>query len=314
MSVLVTGGTGLVGSAIREFKPDWIYLSSFDCSLSDYNAVKNTFNIHKPDVIIHLAANVGGLFKNESQRLEMFNTNLIMNYNVLENAFRAGIKRVICCLSTCIFPDGLNRPLTEGDLHVGEPHVSNYGYAYAKRIMEVQCRLYNENPGYNYQCIVPTNIYGPHDNFHLQNSHVIPGLIHKAFLFAEENKHRISEGPMYIMGTGLPKRQFIYSKDLAKIIIRLVDEKKYNHVLICSTPQSDETTIHHVSKLIAHEFGIQNVVPREVSSVANDGQYMKTADPSLLLSIFPDLVFTPLSEGIRETVDWFKSNYPNIRK
>lgn len=251
MTILVTGGSGLIGSAIRSIMPDWVYLSSDDCDLANYDDVTSLILKYNPETIIHLAANVGGLFKNESQRLHMFNTNLTINYNVLENAFRAGVKRVICCLSTCVFPDGLNRPLTESDLHLGEPHPSNYGYAYAKRIMEVQCRLYNETPGYAYQCIIPTNIYGPHDQFHLQNSHVIPGLIHKAFLFSKDirsensSQDRTLDGDSVfpILGTGLPKRQFIYSKDLASIIVRLVTENIREPLLICSTPPCDETTI-----------------------------------------------------------------------
>jgi len=310
MKVLITGGTGLVGRAIQELKPNtnWIYLSSKDYDLSDYQKVKECFRKYNPDIIIHLAANVGGLFKNAAHRLEMFNTNIMMNYNVLDNAYKANIRRVICCLSTCIFPDGLNRVLTEADLHLGEPHSSNYGYAYAKRIMEVQCRLYNETPDFHYQCIIPTNIYGPNDNFHLENSHVIPGLIHKCHLNRGSYEFRI-------MGTGMPRRQFIYSKDLAKIIVQLVDENIYEPLLICSSPESHETTIYEVAKLIAKQFGIDNVVPSEVESqnTKNDGQQIKTASPARLLSLFPNFEFTQLEDGIQETVAWFKENYPNIR-
>lgn len=327
MKVLITGGTGLVGTAIDELtmssldtshsekSEKWIYLSSKDCDLADYQKVKECFRKYNPDVIIHLAANVGGLFKNAAHKLEMFNTNLIMNYNVLENAYNANIRRVICCLSTCIFPDGLNRVLTENDLHLGEPHSSNYGYAYAKRIMEVQCRLYNETSGFHYQCIIPTNIYGPHDNFHLQNSHVIPGLIHKCYLTTNNNVTNNNE--LVIMGTGTPRRQFIYSKDLAKIIIRLITENIYEPLLICSSPESHETTIYEVAKLIAKQFGINQVVPseniRQSQNKMNDGQQIKTASPAKLLSLFPDFEFTPLEHGIQETVGWFKDNYPNIR-
>jgi len=317
MKVLITGGTGLVGSAIRELKPnpDWIYLTSKDCDLSDYQKVKDCFHEYKPDIIIHLAANVGGLFKNAAHRLEMFNTNMIMNYNVLDNAYNAKIQRVICCLSTCIFPDGLNRVLTESDLHLGEPHSSNYGYAYAKRMMEVQCRLYNETPGFHYQCIIPTNIYGPRDNFHLENSHVIPGLIHKCYLRSLSLSSASTSNELVIMGTGLPRRQFIYSKDLAKIIVRLVEENIYEPLLICSCPESEETTIYQAAKWIAGQFGIEKVVASELKSqnTENDGQQVKTASPARLLSLFPDFQFTQLENGIQETVQWFKNNYPNVR-
>lgn len=310
MKVLVTGGTGLVGTAIKSIQPDWIYLSSKDCDLNDFNSVQTLLQKINPDVIIHLAANVGGLFKNASKRLEMFNSNLLLNYNLLENAYRLNIKRVICCLSTCIFPDGLNRVLTENDLHLGEPHISNYGYAYAKRMMEVQCRLYNETPGYNYQCIIPTNIYGPHDNFNLNDSHVIPGLIHKAYLHSIE----MNDGPFVILGTGLPKRQFIYSHDLANIIVRLVLENITEPLLICSTPVRYERTILDIAKLIGNLLHIQNVIPAEREIGNNDGQQIKTATPDRLLTLMPDVTFTPIEVGLEKTVTWFLQHYPNVRK
>lgn len=310
MIVLVTGGSGLVGSALKSLQPDWLYISSKDCDLNDFNRVHELFKNINPDIIIHLAANVGGLFKNSEKRLEMFNTNIMINYNVLENAYRLQIKRVICCLSTCIFPDGLNRILTENDLHLGEPHNSNYGYAYAKRIMEVQCRLYNETPGYYYQCIIPTNIYGPHDNFNLHDSHVIPGLIHKAFLHSTNS----ANNPFVILGTGLPKRQFIYSFDLANIIIQLISKNINEPLLICSTPETSEITILEVAKMICKLFEIHNVIPSEISNSNHDGQQIKTACPAKLFNIMSNLEMTPLEKGIKETVEWFKINYPNIRK
>jgi GDP-L-fucose synthase len=310
MIVLVTGGTGLVGSAIKSLQPDWIYLSSKDCDLNHFNKVNEIFKNINPDIIIHLAANVGGLFKNTQKRLEMFNSNIIINYNVLENAYQLKIKRVICCLSTCIFPDRLNKILTENDLHLGEPHNSNYGYAYAKRIMEVQCRLYNETAGYHYQCIIPTNIYGPYDNFNLHDSHVIPGLIHKAFLHSINSANE----PFVILGTGLPKRQFIYSYDLANIIIKLVSQNITEQLLICSTPESSEITILELAEMICKIFGIHNVIPSEISNTNNDGQQIKTACPSRLLHLIPDLTFTSLELGLDQTIQWFKMNYDNIRK
>jgi GDP-L-fucose synthase len=306
MRVLVTGGTGLVGRAIQNIRPDWIFLGSKDCNLNDRVAIKALLTREQPDVVIHLAANVGGLFKNENQRLEMFQSNLLLNQNVLDCAFEVGIKRVLCCLSTCVFPDGLNRIMTEDDLHAGEPHHSNFGYAYAKRIMEVQCRLFNETPGFNYQCIIPTNIYGPHDNFHLEDAHVIPALIHKAFLCDGET--------LTIMGTGTPKRQFIYSGDLARIFVRLVEEDMLDPKIICSPPANQEVTILEVAQNIAREFGIPEVVPLQKEEPTQDGQPIKTVTPALLLSrLGDDFQFTPLEQGIRETVEWFKKNYPHVR-
>jgi GDP-L-fucose synthase len=315
MRVLVTGGTGLIGSAIHKHRPDWIYLGSKDGDLTNFEEVKNILEKHKPDAIIHLAANVGGLFKNISNRLEMFNSNIIINYNVLQNAYKQGIKRVICCLSTCIFPDGLNRILKEEDLHLGEPHNSNYGYAYAKRIMEVQCRLYNQTGSdYNYQCIIPTNVYGPNDNFNLDNSHVIPGLIHKAYIHSQSNNKL---EPFTILGTGLPRRQFIYSYDLARIIINLLVCNITEPLLICSSPESDDVSILDVAKIIATHFNITTVKPEvsdECKNHVKDGQKIKTACPAKLLKFMPNLELTALKTGIANTINWFLQSYPNVRK
>ena len=172
--------------------------------------------------------------------------------------------------------------------------------------MEVQCRLYNETPGYYYQCVIPTNIYGAYDNFNIEDSHVIPGLIHKAFL------HN-SEKPFTILGSGLPKRQFIYSDDLAKIIVDLVLLNIKEPLLICSCPEKDETSILQVAKLIAKEFDINEVVPTETISGHNDGQQIKTVCPSRLFDILPNYRPTSLEIGIHQTVAWFKENYPNVR-
>jgi GDP-L-fucose synthase len=209
----------------------------------------------------------------------------------------------------------LNRVLKEEDLHLGEPHNSNYGYAYAKRIMEVQCRLYNQSDAdCNYQCIIPTNVYGPNDNFNLDNSHIIPGLIHKAYIHSQSNNKL---EPFTILGTGLPKRQFIYSYDLAKIIINLLLNNITEPLLICSSLESDEVTILDVAKIIATHFNITDIKP-EISEEGRehirDGQQIKTACPARLLRIMPNLELTVLETGIADTVNCFLQSYPNVRK
>jgi GDP-L-fucose synthase len=304
MKVLVTGGSGLIGSALKRVKPNWIYLSSKDCNLYNKELTYKTLKHYSPDIIIHLAADVGGLFKNMNNKIDMFNNNLQINYNVLDTAYKLGIKRVICCLSTCVFPDGLDL-LTEDNLHMGEPHESNFGYAYAKRIMEVQCRLYNTTAGFNYQCIIPTNIYGANDNFSLTDSHVIPGLIHKLYLHSLTNKN----DTYYIHGDGTPLRQFIYSDDLAHIIVELVEKDILVDKLICSSQK--EISILELAKMIGKEFGVKNVEPSQ--KIVENGQKSKTCSPKLLFNILPSLKLKPLNEGITETCYWFKTNYPNIR-
>lgn len=309
MTVLVTGGTGLIGSALAEIKPDWKYLCSKDCDLLNTNAVDNLIKKENPDVVIHLAADVGGLFKNQSQRLSMYERNLQMNNNVITSSYKHGIKRLICCLSTCVFPDGLGYTMSENDLHRGEPHESNFGYAYAKRMMEVHCRLVNQTAGYNYQCITPTNIYGPNDNFNLENSHVIPGLIHKAFL---HHQLRDNTSPFIIKGDGTPLRQFIHSSDLAKIIVYLVENDIKESHIICSPDETKTVSIMDVAKLITAEFGIRSVIAE--NEPQSNGQISKTVSNKKLMEIMPDLEFKSLEQGISETCDWFLENYQILRK
>ena len=305
-SILVTGGSGLVGSGLQNIQKEYpgyhfIFLNSKNCNLLDYHETLTLFHGIKPDYVIHLAACVGGLFKNMSQKVKMLEDNLIINTNVLKCSHLAGVTKLIACLSTCIFPDLTGYPINESMINNGPPHPSNEGYAYSKRILEIQCKCYNEEFGTQFFCIIPTNIYGPHDNFHLEDSHVIPGLIHKCFLAREHCN------PFNIHGTGKPLRQFIYSKDLAKIIMELL--KNYNSTESIIISPKDEHSIYDVAAMINSHFGC------ELKLIGgSDGQYRKTADNSKLMKLLPNFEFTDLMIGITETVEWFKNNYPNVRK
>ena len=306
-TILVTGGSGLVGMALQSivesFRPEYqfIFMDSKKCDLNSFDKTLTTFKEIKPNYVIHLAACVGGIFKNMEQKVKMIEDNVLINTHVLKSCYLSGVKKVICCLSTCIFPDNTEYPINESMINNGPPHSSNEGYAYAKRLLEIQCKCYNQQFGTQYICIIPTNIYGPHDNFHLEDSHVIPGLIHRCFLAKQKGE------PFIVRGTGKPLRQFIYSTDLAKIIIQLILEYNSTESIIISP--SEEYSILSVAKLINNHFN--NKI--EFDSGWSDGQYRKTADNSKLLEFLPKFLFTPLECGISETVEWFKKKYPNIR-
>lgn len=180
--VLVTGGTGLVGGAIKTVieteKPSdeqWIFLSSKDGNLADLTETKAIFARYHPTHVIHLAAMVGGLFHNLRNNLEFFRVNMAINDNVLSCAHEFGVRKVVSCLSTCIFPDKTTYPIDETMVHLGPPHDSNFGYAYAKRMIDVMNRGYNDKFQHCFTSVIPTNVFGPNDNFNLENSHVIPG-------------------------------------------------------------------------------------------------------------------------------------------
>jgi GDP-L-fucose synthase len=308
MKFLVTGGSGLIGSALKEYvatldeQHEWIFLSSRDCNLLHIESVKECFQKYKPEYIIHLAAEVGGLFKNMNEKVKMLENNLLMNFNVLKVAHEMNIQHVMCCLSTCIFPDKVSYPIDESVLHDGPPHDSNYAYAYAKRMLDIHCRVYREQFNRNYFCVIPTNVYGPNDNYNLKDGHVIPALIRQCHI-ARENGTSFC-----VKGSGKPLRQFIYSKDLARCIYHLVfNYNRDSKPVILSVPMSEEVSIREVAQCIAKAMEYENI---EFQPEYPDGQYKKTVDNGYLLSLLPaDFRFTPISEGIRESAKWFCENY-----
>jgi GDP-L-fucose synthase len=312
--VLITGGTGLVGSAIKteitahnlEFDNKFIFISSKDYDLSDFATTCTMFETYKPTYVIHLAACVGGLYKNMNNKVDMFEKNLSINFNVVKCAHNYGVKKMVACLSTCIFPDKTEYPIDETMLHNGPPHSSNDAYAYAKRMLEVHCRMYNENHGDNFVCIIPTNIYGPNDNFNIEDGHVLPVLINKCFTAKKRGQAFV------VRGTGSPLRQFIYSLDMAQLIISILYNNRVNREsIILSVPEADEVSIKDIATIIAKKFDYQHKMVFDHSF--SDGQYKKTADNTKLMSFYPSFKFTPIQEGISKTVDWFIENHASAR-
>jgi len=306
--ILITGSSGLLGNAIKLLENNYnnyefIYINSKICNLIDYTQTLNFFNNIKPDIVIHLAACVGGLFKNISEKVKMFEENIIINTNVIKASSECNVKRLIACLSTCVFPDDLNiKSLDETMLHNGPPHPSNEGYAYAKRMLEVHCRLYSENfLDRKYFCIIPTNIYGPFDNFNLEDGHVIPSLIHKCYIA----KNELTE--FEVKGSGKPLRHFIYSKDIAKLIFLLLEKEDFNENIILSP--NEEYSIEYVANLINNHFNNKIVF----NSKYSDGQFRKTTNNNKLNNLL-NFKFTDLKDGIEETIQWFIENYDTLRK
>ncbi len=308
--VIVTGGTGLVGSALNEISENYNYkftfLSSKDCDLTNYEKADLFFSIVKPDYVIHCAANVGGLYKNMNYKVQMLEDNLVMNYNIVKLSHKYNVKKLICILSTCIFPDKTSYPIDEKMLHNGPPHYSNDAYAYAKRLMETHVNAYNEQYNTNFVCVIPTNIYGKNDNFSIENGHVLPALIHKCFLAKQNNEDFV------IYGTGKPLRQFIYNIDLAKLIMFVLERYENKEPIILSVDEEDEKSIKEVGTIIAEKFNYEHKIIFD--STFSDGQYKKTASNKLLRDHLPDYKFTSIKNGIEETIEWFIDNYETLRK
>jgi GDP-L-fucose synthase len=256
--------------------------------------------------VIHLAAYVGGLFKNERQNVEFYRYNMAINDNVIVCSHKYGVKKLVSCLSTCIFPDKTTYPIDESMIHNGPPHHSNQGYAYAKRMIDVQNRIYNQQYGCKFTSVIPTNIYGPHDNFHLQDSHVIPGLIHKFYLAKQKGED------MVVGGTGRPLRQFIYSEDLARLFIWVMRHYEETEPIILSVDEKDEVSIADVASMVAKAIDFKGKLT--YNTKMSDGQYKKTASNAKLRKYLPGFKFTPIDEGIRKSVEWFVANFDKARK
>jgi GDP-L-fucose synthase len=281
-------------------------LSSKDADLSDFQQTSRVFEQYKPDYVIHLAANVGGLYKNMTQKVDMFEKNILMNMNVLKCCHQYKVKKVVCCLSTCIFPDNTTYPKDETMLHQGPPHTSNDAYAYAKRMLEVQCKAYQEQYGSRFACVIPTNIYGAYDNYSLEDGHVIPSLIHKCYLAKKKGEDFV------IRGSGKPLRQFIYSHDLARLMMWVLEHYEDKEPIILSVSEKDEVSIADIGKQIAKEFDYEQHIVFDTTF--SDGQFKKTANNGKLLGLIQDFSFTPLEKGIKESVQWFQENVNVCRK
>jgi len=298
--VLITGGYGMVGSAMES----QIKLSRETCDLTNPEQTNKLFKLIKPDGVIHCAGKVGGIGGNSNYKGEYFYDNLMINTNVIEAARKSGVKNLVAFLSTCVFPDKVKYPLTVDQIQLGEPHESNYPYAYAKRMADVQIRAYREQYDINYTSIIPSNIYGPNDNFNLDHGHVMPMLIHKLYL-AKKNKTDFT-----VWGSGKPLREFIYSKDIAKISEWALFNYEGTDPLIISG--DEEISIKDLVGLLVDEFKFKGKVIFDKTKP--DGQLRKPSDNSKIKELMPDFEYTPFEQGIKETVNWFIENYDEARK
>ena len=256
--------------------------------------------------MIHLAAKVSGLFANMAEKVEFYRKNTLINDNIMENCRIHKVKKLMSFLSTCISPEKTTYPIDETMLHDGPPHPSNEGYAYAKRLIDTMNRAYAEEYGCNFTSIIPTNIYGPYDNFSIQKGHVIPGLIHKCYLAKKNNT------PFTIWGSGTPLRQFIYSMDLAELTVWVMREYHSPDPITLSVDEAAEVSIKHVALSVAKAMKVEGEVVFDTEKA--DGQFKKTACNKKLRSYRPDYKFTTIDDGIQKAVDWFNANYETCRK
>ncbi|MCP9258298.1 GDP-L-fucose synthase [Dirofilaria immitis] len=278
MTVLVTGGTGLVGRSIEkiitteEAKPNekWIFIGRKDCDLTDVEATRKLFMKYRPSHVVHLAAMVGGLFHNLQCNLQFFRKNMTqqqINDNVLMACNEFDVAKCISCLSTCVFPDKTTYPIDETMVHNGPPHNSNFGYSYAKRMIDVLNRGYAQEFNRKYTSVIPCNVFGPHDNYNLRDGHVIPALIHKTYIAKRDGT------PLKVFGSGTPLRQFIYSLDLARLFVWAVRSYEEIVPIILSVGEEDEISIMDAVRAVVKAFGFKGEIVQDKTKA--DGQYKR---------------------------------------
>ena len=306
-NILVTGAYGLVGSQF--IGDEYQRIGSADLNLLNQKYIDEHFKWSEklgelPDGIIHCAARVGGIQGNMSGQGKFFYENIAMNTAIIDSAMKFGIKKFIAFLSTCVFPDDVQYPLSPEKIHLGPPHQSNSGYAYAKRMADIQIKSYREQYGVNYFSVIPCNIYGPNDNYNLESGHVIPMLIHKMYLAKKNNTE------FKVWGSGKPLREFIFSEDVAKLTRLLYDNYKGNDPVILST--SEEISIGAVVEIIAELMEYEGNIIFDKSKP--DGQFRKPSDNSVITEMFKDFELTPIRDGLKKSIEWFNESYPKIRQ
>lgn len=304
MTILVTGGSGLLGSALQKKASDeYRFIDSSDCDLTNFEATYYLFEEIRPSAVIHTAALVGGIGGNMMKSGDYFRNNIAINTNVLEVSRLLRVDKLISFMSTCVFPNDIKYPLKAEYLHNGPPHPSNYGYAYAKRMLAVQSSAYRDQWGCNFITLVPPNMYGPNDNFNLVEGHVVPALIHKAYLSKE------SRTPLAIWGSGSALREFVHSSDIAEVTASCLESYNSSDPLLISSGL--ETSIAELAKEISEIFRIDEGLVFDASKP--DGQLRKPSDTSIFKMLFHDFEFKSIRCGLQETIEWFLKEYPRIR-
>jgi len=303
-NVLVTGGSGMVGKAIEKILPEAMYISSKEYDLRSQNKCEALFETYQPEYVVHAAAKVGGIKGNMDNLGAYFYDNIAMNINVLEMSRKFKVKKVISLLSTCIYPVDIDYPLVEEQIHSGPPHFSNYSYAYAKRMLDVQSKAYRQQYGCNFITVTPNNLFGENDNFDLENSHVIPAIIRKIYEAGQNNKD------VTLWGDGSPLREFTYSDDAAKILLFLLE--KYDKPSTINIGNTEEYSIEYVANTIADIFDFNGRIIWDTTKPK--GQFRKPSDNSKLLSLGWDKAnYSDFKNSLVKTCNWFIENYPNVR-
>jgi GDP-L-fucose synthase len=307
MSIVVAGHTGLVGSAIFELleshREDVIGINSKTLNLLDRKATFDFISDIKPDVVIDAAAIVGGIGANNTFPVDFLSKNLQIQTNLMDAAHNANVERFVFLGSSCIYPRECPQPMREEFLLTGPLEVTNSAYAIAKIAGIELIKSYRRQFKHRWISLMPTNMYGPNDNFSLENGHVLPALINR-FVSATRNGDR----EVTLWGSGNPKREFLHSQDLAKATVFLME--KYDQDSHINVGTGEDIRIDELARLIAEGAGFNGEIKWDSSKPDGTPRKLLEVSRIRLLGWSPTMT---LEEGIRLTIEWFKQNESKVR-
>lgn len=300
-NICVTGGAGFLGSHLiedlRSRGAENIFIPKRkDYDLVDRDAIKRMLADSDPDVIIHLAAHVGGIGANQEYPAEFFYDNLMMGVQLLHQAYERGVEKFVAIGTVCAYPKFTPVPFKEDDLWIGYPEETNAPYGLAKKMLLVQSRAYRDQYGYNSIFLLPVNLYGPGDNFNPRSSHVIPALIRKCVEAKEAGEDHI-----VVWGDGSPTREFIYVTDAARGIALATE--KYNESLPVNLGSGFEISIKDLAEKIARMTGFKGGFVWDTSKP--NGQPRRALDTSRAKEKFGFEARVDFDEGLQKTIDWY---------
>ncbi len=300
--VCVTGGDGFLGSYVLEKLSKRGATQIFVPKIEEYNiveseAVKRLLADANPDLILHLAANVGGIGANQARPAEFFYDNLMMGVQLMHEAWKAGVSKFVAIGTVCAYPKFTPVPFREETLWDGYPEETNAPYGLAKKMLLVQSQSYRQQYNFNSLFLIPVNLYGPRDNFNLETSHVIPALIRKCFEAQERGDDEI-----IVWGDGSPTREFLYAADAAEGILRAAED--YNSSDPVNLGSGEEISIKDLATKIVDFTGFEGRLVWDTSRP--NGQPRRGLDTSRAKERFGFQAQVKLEEGLKRTVEWYR--------
>jgi GDP-L-fucose synthase len=308
--IMVTGGSGFLGRhVVPELRlagvEDVFVPRSDEYDLRTREAILRALSHGRPDIVVHLAAVVGGIGANRQHPGQFFYDNALMGTQLVHESWRAGVEKLVIVGTVCSYPKFTTTPFREDDFWKGYPEETNAPYGLAKKMLLVQAQAYRQEFGLNAIYTIQTNLYGPGDNFDLETSHVIPALIRKFLEAKEAGRDHID-----VWGSGTPTRDFLYVEDAARAVVAAT--KLYDGADPVNIGSGEEVAIRDLVALIADLVEFDGEIRWDPSSP--DGQPRRSLDTSRAKERFGFEAQVPLQEGLRRTIEWYQSRYQSERR